>query len=397
MARHCSPTSFALDDCHGGEAHYRMSSDQRTLSPSERIDWLRLIRSENVGPITFRRLLERFGSAAAALAALPDLARKGGRTKPIGIWPRKAAEQEVKALEALGAVALAWCEPGYPALLRAIDDAPPLLMVRGCAHLLARPAIAMVGARNASLNGRKLARDMAAELAKAGYLVVSGMARGIDTAAHDGALAGGTAAVLAGGVDVIYPPENDKLYAALVDRGVVVSEMPPGLTPQASHFPRRNRIISGLALGVVVVEATPRSGSLITARLAAEQGREVFAVPGSPLDPRSGGPNKLIRDGATLTESADDVISGLSDLLRRPLGERRREAFGDAPIQPLSDQDIDAARRVIEEALGVAPVQVDEIIRATGLSSPVVAMVLLELDLAGRLDRLPGNRVAIVG
>lgn len=374
-----------------------MSSDLHQLSLHERIDWLRLIRCENVGPITFRRLLERYGSAAAALAALPDLARKGGRLKPIAVPSRASAERELKALDAMGAACLAWCEPGYPALLRAVDDAPPLLMLRGSAHLLTRPAIAIVGARNASLNGRKMARDMAAELARGGYLVVSGMARGIDTAAHDGALGGGTAAVLAGGVDVIYPPENDKLYAALVERGVVVSEMPPGMAPQASHFPRRNRIISGLSLGIVVVEATPRSGSLITARLAAEQGREVFAVPGSPLDPRSGGPNKLIRDGATLIESADDVINGLSDLLRRPLGERRRDGFSGVPCEPPSEQDIESARRVIEEALGVTPVQVDEVIRATGLSAAVVAMVLLEFDLAGRLDRLPGNRVAIVG
>lgn len=373
-----------------------MSSDTRPLSPTERIDWLRLIRSENVGPITFRRLLERYGSAAAALAALPELARKGGRIKPIAIASRAAAERELKALDAMGAQALGLNEPGYPVLLRAIDDAPPLLFVRGSAHLLNRPAVAIVGARNASLNGRKLARDIAADLAKAGYLVVSGMARGIDTAAHDGALAGGTAAVLAGGVDIVYPPENDRLYAALVDRGAVVSEMPAGTTPQASHFPRRNRIISGLASGVVVVEATPRSGSLITARLAGEQGREVFAVPGSPLDPRAGGPNRLIRDGATLTESADDVISALSDLLRRPLGERRRD-FGDAPPEPPSDSDLAAARREIENALGPAPLQVDDIIRATGLSTAVVAMVLLELDLAGRLERLPGNRVALVG
>jgi DNA processing protein len=374
-----------------------MSTDVRALSPSERIDWLRLIRSENVGPVTFRKLLERFGSASAALAALPELARKGGRLKPIAIASRAAAERELKEADRLGVAVLGLTEPAYPALLRSIDDAPPLLFVRGSAHLLARPSIAIVGARNASLNGRKMARDLAAELAKAGHLVVSGMARGIDTAAHEGALSGGTAAVLAGGVDVIYPPENDKLYAALVDRGVVVSEMPPGMTPQASHFPRRNRIISGLSLGVVVVEATPRSGSLITARLAGEQGREVFAVPGSPMDPRSGGPNHLIRDGATLIESADDVLRGLSDLLRRPLGERRRDTFGGAPAEPPGEPDLERARRLVEETLGVAPVQLDEVIRATGLSAAVVALVLLELDLAGRLDRLPGQRLALVG
>lgn len=366
------------------------------LTEQQRLDWLRLIRSENVGPVTFFRLVERFGSAGAAIAALPDLARRGGARRPIVVCTKAQAERELDAHHRLGSQLVASVEPGYPPALAALDDAPPLLTVRGNLHLLTRSAIAMVGARNASIQGRNFARRIACDMASGGLLVVSGMARGIDTAAHEGALQGGTVAVLAGGVDNIYPPENARLYEEIVASGAVVSEMPPGTVPQASHFPRRNRIISGISLGVVVVEATPKSGSLITARYALDQGREVFAVPGSPLDPRCQGPNGLIRDGATLTEGAADVFRVLGDLLRRPLSEGRRRDFQAPPAALPGEAELAAARREMTAALGPVPVTVDEIIRQCQLSPSVVSLVLLELELAGRLERHPGNRVSLL-
>ncbi|MQX35554.1 DNA-processing protein DprA [Roseospira navarrensis] len=377
-------------------------ADSMVLSHAERLDWLRLIRSENVGPITFHRLIRQYGTVAAALEALPALARRGGRGKPLRVHGKGAAERELAALDRAGVAVVAHGEPHYPPALAPLEDSPPLLFVRGHPALLERRGVAVVGARNASLNGRKLAHRLAQDLARADVLVVSGMARGIDTAAHQGALsagalgAGGTVAVLAGGVDVVYPPENQPLYDALAEQGAVVSEMPLGEAPQARHFPRRNRIISGIALGVVVVEAAARSGSLITARLAGEQGREVFAVPGSPLDGRAAGPNRLLRDGATLTESADDVLRGLADLLRAPLREPAAADFRAETVPPPSDAEVDAARATILEALGPAPVTVDELIRGCQLSVSVVAVVLLELELAGRLERLPGGRVALL-
>jgi DNA processing protein len=380
---------------HSATLH-AMDEGKRQLSAAERFDWLRLIRSENVGPRTFSRLLERFGSAGAALAALPDLARKGGARRPLKICPKADAEREMEATERLGARLLGNREPGYPAWLAALDDGPPLLCVLGNPSVLAKPMVAMVGARNASLNGRNFARRLATDLGRAGYVVTSGMARGIDTAAHQGALASGTVAVLAGGVDVIYPPENTELWREICAAGAVVSEMPVGTQPQASYFPRRNRIISGLSLGVVVVEANARSGSLITARFAADQGREVFAVPGSPMDPRAAGPNDLIRNGATLTESVTDVTDVLGDLLRRPLAEGKRADFRPSlPVEP-NESEMDRARAAVAEALGPAPVVVDEIIRQCQLSPSMVSWVLLEIELAGRLERHPGNRVSLL-
>lgn len=373
-----------------------MFGDTRTLGAQERLDWLRLIRSENVGPRTFVRLLERYGTAGRALDALPELARRGGRAKPIVVCPREVARREMETAHALGCTVLAGCEPGYPPALAAIDDAPPILYALGNASLLTRPMVAMVGARNASVNGRNLTRRMAAELGRDGLVVVSGLARGIDTAAHEGGLAGGTVAVMAGGVDVVYPPENQRLHGDVVAMGCVVSEMPPGTQPQASHFPRRNRIVSGLSLGVVVVEANLKSGSLITARLAAEQGREVFAVPGHPSDPRAQGPNDLIRHGATLTEGAQDVVRVVSDLLRRPLAEERSGGFA-APAPAQADESALAhARALVQESLGPMPVAVDLLIRECQLSASVVSMILLELELAGRLERHPGNVVALL-
>jgi DNA processing protein len=376
----------------------------RQLNPAERLDWLRLIRTENVGPVTFYQLLHRFGSAGAALDALPSLANRGGRQAGLALFPRAAAERELAELDKLGATILAWGEPDYPAPLAAIDDAPPLLAVRGDKTLLSRAAIAVVGARNASANGRRLARELAGELGRHGYLVASGLARGIDAAAHLGGLASGTVAVLAGGVDIVYPPENQELYEAIVERGAVVAEPAFGTVPQARHFPRRNRIISGLSLGILVVEAAARSGSLITARFALDQGRDVFAVPGSPLDPRCRGTNDLIRRGATLTESVEDV---LQQLPAQPPGKAHRPpasselpawlgpAAIETPAQTLGEPR-DLARAQITERLGPTPVAVDELVRQCHLSPAMVVTILLELELAGRLERHPGNQVSLL-
>lgn len=380
------------------------------LSRQETCDWLRLIRSENVGPVTFRALLKRYGSAAAALEALPELARRGGRRKPIRICPRAAAERELSRLEELDAVALAVGREGYPPALAALDDAPPLLFARGHRKLFEKPAVAIVGARNASANGCRLARRLAAELAEEGLLVTSGLARGIDGAAHAGALDGGTCAVLAGGLDVIYPPEHEQLYGEIAARGLIVSEMAVGTEPQARHFPRRNRLISGISLGVVVVEAALKSGSLITARLAGEHGREVLAVPGSPMDPRAKGCNKLLRDGAVLVESARDVVDALAQLLRADPREAPALAYAPAPVGGIDLEALAAmtgqgddgpdeatlarARERIAALLDFAPVAVDEVIRQCQFSPAIVTLVLLELELAGRCERHPGNRVA---
>ncbi|NQV48593.1 MAG: DNA-protecting protein DprA [Rhodospirillaceae bacterium] len=368
----------------------------QTISAAEKLDRLRLIRSENVGPITFRRLIERFGSARAALDALPDLAKRGGGSKKIKIASKAAAEQEIDALKNIGGQLIALGEVGYPPMLAHIEDAPPLISVRGHAHLLTKKAVAVVGARNASINGRKLARRIATDLGRGGLMVVSGMARGIDAEAHAGALDSGTVGVMAGGVDIVYPQENQKLYDALVERGTLVSEIAPGTRPQARHFPRRNRIISGISRGVVVIEAGGRSGSLITARMALEQGREVFAVPGSPGDPRSEGGNRLIRSGAILTESAENVFEVLNGLFASPLKEPQHVDLKDIPNAIPDQNEIEKARPVIEESLGIEPVMVDEIIRNCQLSLPVVSMVLLEMELAGRLERHPGNKVSII-
>lgn len=361
------------------------------MPDTERLAWLRLARSEGIGPVTFARLIATYADPARALAAVPDLARNGGRRSPLKLCPADDAAREMDAANRIGARLLIWTDPDFPALLRAVDPAPPLIYVLGDPAILARRAIAIVGARNASAGGRKLAEDIAAGLGSAGLTIVSGLARGIDTAAHAGSIATGTAAVLAGGVDNIYPPENARLHARIVAEGVIVSEMPPGTTPQAAHFPRRNRIISGLALGTVVVEAAIGSGSLITARQALEQNREVFAVPGSPIDPRARGCNDLIRQGAILTESADDVLQALQTM--RPLTLREPET---ATYQPPAEDAIDAARPAILELLGPTPIELDELIRRSGLSAQIVLSILLELELAGRLHRSPGQHVALI-
>jgi DNA processing protein len=356
---------------------------------ADRVARLRLIRTPGIGPVTYAQLLARFGTAQAALTAVPDLARRGG-----GAPPKLASEaeilREVDRVEQLGARYLFRGVGLYPAYLDQIESAPPALIVRGNLRLLERPAIALVGARNASAAGIRLARQLASELALAGRLVVSGLARGIDTAAHQGALDEATAAVIAGGIDVVYPPENEALQAQIGERGILIAEQPPGVEPRARHFPYRNRIIAGLAAGTVVVEAAPKSGSLITARDAGNFGREVMAVPGSPLDPRAQGCNLLIREGATLVQSAADIIEAVG-----PIGGGVA-----APPQryspPRADADAsDGDRRAITHLLGPVAVPVDELVRQTALPPAIVQTVLLELELAGRLERHAGGRVAL--
>jgi DNA processing protein len=367
---------------------------QDPLTETERRDRLRLIRSENVGPVTFRRLIERWTRADDALRALPELARRGGRRR-MRICSIAEAEAEMAAAEACGARLIVFGDSEFPPALAAIEDAPATFALIGDVTLLARPTIAVVGSRNASLNGRTLARELAQALGSSGFVVASGLARGIDAEAHRGALATGTVAVLAGGVDVCYPQENAALYAKIAERGALLAEAPPGMAPQARHFPRRNRLISGLSQGVVVVEANLRSGSLITARMAAEQGREVFAVPGSPLDPRARGCNDLIRQGATLTESAGDVLAVLSPH-RRP-AQVAAIAIAAAPTAaPGCPEADEAARRCVAETLSPTPVAVDEIVRTCQLSPALVSTILLEWELAGRLERHPGNRVSLI-
>ncbi|HTW35666.1 MAG TPA: DNA-processing protein DprA [Rhizomicrobium sp.] len=358
------------------------------LDGAERRAWLRLARTQHVGPATFAELIRRFGSAATALAEVPRLARRGGADN--FAVPREAdIDREIERLTKFGGRFVYSCDADFPSGLAALDAPPPVISVAGRSELLARDMIAMVGARNASALGRKFAGQLAGELGRAGLVIASGMARGIDTAAHEGALATGTCAVVAGGIDVVYPPENASLYARIRHDGVIVAEMPFGQTPQARHFPRRNRIISGLARGVVVVEAAEGSGSLITANFALEQGREVFAMPGSPLDPRAKGTNRLIRDGAVLTETADDVVGVIAAQrtgFRDPGGTTHGGLF--------DEEEVDGIRARLEELLGPAPVEIDELIRQIGADAALVLAALLELELAGRLERHPGGKVS---
>lgn len=368
--------------------------ESRPLSDNERLDWLRLIRSENVGPITFRDLMTRFGSAREALEALPDLARRGGGGR-IRLCPNSEAETELASLSEARGRLIASCEPEYPGDLAALADAPPVISVIGDPKFLGETMIAMVGARNGSANGLRFAESMARDLSAAGLVVVSGLARGIDAASHKGSLDGGTVAVMAGGVDIVYPMENEALYRDIARRGALISEIRLGVKPQARHFPNRNRIVSGLAVAVIVIEATLRSGSLITARLAGEQGRDVLAVPGHPLDPRARGTNKLIREGAALIENSDDVLEALGTH-GIALGGSVREHQAPLPAAPEPDEEtLSMARKDIISLLGPAPTSIDEILRSSGFLAPEVNMILLELELAGRLRRHPGGQVSL--
>jgi DNA processing protein len=364
-----------------------------SLSDTQRLDWLRLIRSDNVGPRTFRALLNRYGSAREALSALPDLARRGGATRAIRVSSREDAEREFKAAKSRGVTLVAWGEAHYPQRLQMIDDAPPLLAVSGKAAALGRPMIAIVGARNASAAGMRFAERLARDLGAADFVIVSGLARGIDGAAHRASVATGTVAVLAGGHDHIYPPEHGDLAEAILAHGALVSEMPLAWEPRARDFPRRNRLISGLAVGIVVVEAAKRSGSLITARFALEQGREVFAAPGSPLDPRAEGSNDLLKQGATMVTEAADVIA----TVRPILGQSIELSVGEPEASPLHGRDPGSDERArITQLLGPTPVSIDDLVRLSASSPAVVRMVLLELELAGRLDRHGGALVSML-
>jgi DNA processing protein len=367
--------------------------EHRRLTDDERLDWLRLIRSDNVGPRTFRALVEHCGGARAALAALPGLARRGGAARPARIHSREDAERELAAAQSRGITLMAFVEPDYPLRLRMIDDAPPLLAVRGKISALGAPMIAVVGARNASAAGVRFAQRIARDLAEAGFAIVSGLARGIDAAAHQASLATGTIAVLAGGHDHIYPPEHRELAATILAEGALVTEMPLGWEPRARDFPRRNRLISGMAVGIVVVEAARRSGSLITARMALEQGREVFAVPGSPLDPRAEGTNGLLKQGATMVTEAADVIAVVRPILGQPgdVGAAEPEVVPPSP----PDMAPDARQRIIG-LLGPTPVPIDDLVRLSGSSPAIVRVVLLELELAGRLERHGGAMVSLL-
>jgi DNA processing protein len=360
------------------------------LTPDQ-IAKLRLIRSGNVGPISYRQLIARFGSAEAALKALPDLAVRGGGRAP-QIADLRDVEKEWATTEKLGGRYLLLGDESYPALLAETETAPPALIIRGDLGLLNKPTVAMVGARNASAAAVRFARGLASELGQEGITIVSGLARGIDTAAHVGSLESGTVGVIASGIDITFPPENKALQEEVATRGLLIAEQPPGREPLARHFPSRNRIIAGLSLGTVVIEAAPKSGSLITARLANEAGREVMAVPGSPLDPRAQGCNLLIREGATLVQTAADVMELIRPFDLGMNSPRLRSPANTYDSTP-ADAD-DADRRAITQLLGPVPVPVDELVRQSALPSPIVQTVLLELELAGRLARHAGGRVS---
>lgn len=353
---------------------------------------LRLIRSVNVGPVTYRQLIQRFGTAKAALAALPDLIARGGGKK-FALAKERDIQAEIQAVHVAGAQYLFLGDTGYPELLAHMENAPPVFCYRGNLELFDRSSVAMVGARNASAGACRFARILAHGLGQRGVSVISGLARGIDSAAHMGSIDTGTIAVIAGGIDSVYPPENAKLQHEIAARGLLIAEMPAGTEPRARHFPYRNRIIAGLTLGTVVVEAAPRSGSLITARLAAEAGREVMAVPGSPLDPRAKGCNQLIRDGATLVQDADDIIE-----IIRPFDMRMQPSVPKNKSVQYSAVDAnDGDRQKLINLLSMAPVHIDELVRQSGLSASTVQLVLLELELAGRLERGAGATLKLTG
>ncbi len=406
----------------------------RRLGDEEKLDWLQLIRCDNIGPRTFLALVQRYGDAGAALRALPDLIRQG-KGRAVRLASREKVLHEWRQAEKLGARFIALPEPDFPPGLRAIDSPPPLIALRGDAELLRKPMVALVGSRNASAAGLAMTERLARGLGAAGYAVVSGLARGIDAAAHKTSLATGSVGVLAGGLDRPYPPENLALLEEMAERGAIVSEMPFGYEPRGRDFPRRNRIVSGLSLATVVVEAARRSGSLITARFAQEQGRVVFAVPGSPLDPRADGTNDLIRDGALLCASARDVIDAVAPLAARGAARydllfepepapfeaklwdewdwvEGQEPVARAPAAPFVVEDEDAApdlsqasylgdsdsaREKIMRLLGPAPVAVDDLARVCGGSVHEIRLALQELEIEGRIERQSGDRVSAIG
>jgi DNA processing protein len=361
------------------------------------VNALRLIRSENVGIKTFTTLVSLYGSPEEALTAAPELSLRGGRGKPIKICTLQEADREIDNCTKIGAEILSYEDKDYPRLLLQIEDYPPVITILGNKKLLNQPKIAVVGSRNASTNACNFAYKIANDLGEEKIIVSSGLARGIDTYAHKGSLNSGTIAVLAGGIDNIYPPENKDLYKNIAEKGVIIAELPFGSIPRGQNFPQRNRIISGVAFGVVVVEASFGSGSLITARMALEQNREVFAVPGFPLDPRCQGTNHLLKQGAVVTESAKDVLDVIKNFpknLEFNFEEKKPTNF--ATSNSFNKQELDEARKVIIKQLSPSPTAIDEIIKVNGLPVPIVLTVILELELAGKLERHNGNRVSLL-
>ncbi|MCD6036027.1 MAG: putative processing chain (DprA/Smf) [Rickettsiales bacterium] len=370
----------------------------RNLSDTERLEWLRLIRSENVGPRTFYSALSLYGTVTRALEMLPSLSRRGGRNSPIVLSSKQDAEREMEACTKAGARLIAACEPEYPALLRTVEDAPPVITVKGNLGFLEnRETVAIVGARNASANGCRFAYQIAAELGEKNRVIVSGLAKGIDAAAHKGSLKTGTVAVIAGGIDHIYPKENTELFYQIAENGAIIAEQPIGMVPMGRNFPQRNRIISGMSRGTCVVEAAMGSGSLITARMALEQGRDVFAVPGSPLDARCRGTNNLIKEGAVLVNGVKDILDNwpVPASSNGVLFEKEDNHFTQARKQLPTDNELEHARPTLLQLLSATPVHVDELIAQSSFTPNTVFTVLLELELAGNLDRHPGNKVAL--
>jgi DNA processing protein len=372
--------------------HPNLKATQAQKTDYNLISWLRLLRTENVGPLTFHKLIKQYGDAESALEALPNLARQGGRLQTLQIPSFAEIEKEIESHQKMGAKLIAFCDPEYPTPLKAIESAPPLLSALGNTDLLQNPSFGIVGARNASLPAKKLAAKFASELGSCGWVISSGLARGIDTAAHIAALPTGTIAVIAGGIDNIYPPENEALYHQIAKDGLILSEAPFGAAPQSSFFPRRNRIISGLSQGVLIVEAALKSGSLITARFALEQGRDVFAIPGSPFDPRARGTNQLLKQGAYLVEDIEDITNVISPQ-RKVLFEAEDEY---AKVEKIDLHRLGDVREIIQENLSLTPISIDELVRECHISAQEVWFVLIELEIAGRLIRHPGGQVSLM-
>lgn len=360
------------------------------VTENERRDWLRLARTPSVGPVTFFRLLSKFGTPSRAIEALPSLAQRAGRKARLTAPDMSRIDAEIEATHAHGATLILATDDTYPPLLKTLSPPPPVLTALGRPELAAQSTVAIVGARNASAAGRKIARDLAARLSAAGHVIVSGLARGIDGEAHAASLSGGTIAVLGGGIDHIYPPQHERLYAAIAEKGLILSESPFGHTARAKDFPRRNRLVTGCARGVVVVEATERSGSLISARTAGEQGREVMAVPGSPLDPRAAGTNRLLQQGASLVRDGDDVLEILTSLSPRELFAPPAPDFEPESDAPIPQGQIEAVRA----ALAPYAMPLDDIARAAEIGAGRCAAILVELELAGEATTLAGGLAA---